>query len=73
MKKPYKIHWQKSMIITLALIIFITAGSFVLTGQINKMQEDKAFDRLYEGAGGLSDAIKAYAVKDKEQLECCLL
>ena len=69
MKKPYKIHWQKSMIITLALIIFITAGSFVLTGQINKMEEDKAFDRLYEEAGELSDEIKAYAEKDKEQLE----
>ena len=57
------------MIITLALIIFITAGSFVLTGQINKMEEDKAFDRLYEEAGELSDEIKAYAEKDKEQLE----
>ena len=68
-KKENKMQWQKSVIVTVVLILMISAGSFVATGWINRMKEEKSFERLYEEAAELAKEIEANAQKDSEQLE----
>jgi diguanylate cyclase (GGDEF)-like protein len=68
-KKENKMQWQKSVIVTVVLILMISAGSFVATGWINRMEEEKSFERLYEEAAELAKEIEANAQKDSEQLE----
>lgn len=67
--KENKIQWQKSVIVTVVLILMISVASFVATGWINRMEEEKSFDRLYEEAAELAKKIEANAHKDSEQLE----
>ena len=62
-------QWQKSIIVTVVLILMISAGSFVATGWINRMEEEKSFERLYEESAELAGEIEANAQKDSEQLE----
>ena len=68
-KKENKMQWQKSIIVTVVLILMISAGSFVATGWINRMEEEKSFERLYEESAELAGEIEANAQKDSEQLE----
>ncbi|HIW57206.1 MAG TPA: diguanylate cyclase [Firmicutes bacterium] len=63
------IRWQKSTIVTAALILTMTIGSFITTAHINDMEEKRSFDRLYEEVTSLSDEIMLHAENDKAQLE----
>lgn len=69
MKKIKEICWQKSMAVTVALIFLIVAASFIATRSINRKEEERGFDRLYEEARELAQKIKRNAQKDREQLE----
>lgn len=69
MKKIKDICWQKSMAVTAALMILIVAASFIVTGRINRMEEERGFERLYEEAGQLAKNVKENTLKDREQLE----
>lgn len=69
MKKKHGVHWQKPMTVTLVLIFLMTLGSFFLTGYINRIEEDRSFERLHEETEALAQDIEAYAQSDREQLE----
>lgn len=71
MKKNRKqrMNWQKAVIVTVGLILIISAGSFIASNWINKMEEEKSFERLDEEVGELAREIEANVKKDEEQLE----
>ncbi len=69
LKRPDNIQWGHSLIPTGIMIILIIAASFGVTNYINRMEEERSFERLYEEAGNLADSIEMYSKNDREELE----
>ena len=69
MKKKSGIHWQRPLIVTAALILLVAAASFLITGSINQMEEERSFERLYEETTALVQDIETHMKNDREQLE----
>lgn len=64
-----KIHWQKSMAVTLVLIILMAAASVIVVRNINTYEEEKCFDRLDDETEELIQNIEANFERDTENLE----
>lgn len=60
---------QKSMIVTIILIVLLTITTFFVVYRLDDLEEEKCFDRLYEEAGQLRNEIEKNAKSDREQLE----
>ncbi len=61
--------WNKSLAVTIGLIVLIVAASFVVIKEINSMEEQRSFERLYEEAEALAENIERFAANDREELE----
>ena len=69
MQHPENIHWGRSLATTGLMILFVVAASFGVIHRINRMEEEKGFERLYEEAASLADDIAMYVKSDREELE----
>ena len=69
MKRIRGLNWQKSMLVTVVMIIFMAAASFAVTGWINQIEEEYSFEILSEEAQELVNEINGYIDSDREQLE----
>lgn len=63
-----RVPWQKSMAVTVLLILLMTVCSFFVTWRINRMEEDRSFARLQEETNELVQYIEREAEDDREQL-----
>lgn len=68
-EKADDIRWGRSMIVTSAMILLILTASFSAINHINRMEEDRSFERLYQEAERLADMIQRHAAEDEEELE----
>ena len=73
MKKAKGIRWQKSIAVTLILILLMIGVSFFVMHQLNKVEEDNSFKRLNEEAGKLAQNIEEHLQSDREKLELIAL
>lgn len=69
MRRASKRPWQSALTVTIALILLMTVSSFLITNQINQMEEARCFQRLEEEAAHLARDIEASVKSDREQLE----
>ena len=69
MRAQEGIRWGRPLITTGAMIVLIVAASFGVTNYINRMEEQRSFERLYEEADTLADNIEKYSANDREELE----
>ncbi|HIS57667.1 MAG: sensor domain-containing diguanylate cyclase [Lachnospiraceae bacterium] len=69
MTKTERIRWKKSWTVTMGLILLIAAASFMVTDRINRIEEEKCFQKLYDEAGKLSSDIEQYIAESTQQLE----
>lgn len=69
LKAQDDIRWGRPLITTGAMIVLIVAASFGVTNYINRMEEQRSFERLYEEADTLADNIEKYSANDREELE----
>ncbi len=69
MKKGNKIHWEKSITVTVLMIILIISISYGVIQWINHREEESSFDRLHEEAGKIASHIEENAESDREKLE----
>lgn len=67
-KKADEIRWGRSLATTGVMILLVVAASFAVLRHINRMEEERSFERLYEEAGRLADTIELYAASDREEL-----
>ncbi len=64
-----KRQWQSSLMATVLLILVIIGCSFAATGEISRLEEEAAFERLYEETNGLAQDIESYMQSDRKLLE----
>ncbi len=64
-----KIYWQKSIAVTISMMLLIAAVSYLLIWWINDREEKKCFEELYEEAEELVDEIQTAGNSDREELE----
>lgn len=64
-----RIYWQKSIAVTIVMMLLVAAVSYLLICWINGREEQKCFEELYEEAGELADEIQTAANSDREELE----
>ena len=64
-----RIYWQKSIAVTIVMMLLVAAVSYLLICWINGREEQKCFEELYEEAGELADGIQTAANSDREELE----
>ncbi len=57
------------MIATGMMILLVVTISFGMISHINRMEEEKSFERLYEEVGTLADEIEMHVSNDREALE----
>ena len=69
MKKIKKLYEQKSVAMTILLILLVILSSFFLTVQINGIEEERCFERLYEEADKLAENIETNIENDTWQLK----
>ena len=63
------IRKRKPVLITVLLLLAIVAGSFVLSGRINRLEEERSFERLYEETGNLAREVEKKIFNNREELE----
>ncbi len=63
-----RISWRRSLLATLLLIVLMIAASFVITGEINRMEEERSFERLHQEASSLAKEIETRKNSEQEQL-----
>ncbi len=67
--KKQRLHWQKSIFITILLILLMTGASFIVVHRLNQMEEEKSFETLRTETSRLAGQIELLASFDREQLE----
>ena len=71
MKKGNKIHWEKSIAVTVFMIVLIISISYGVVQWINHREEESSFDRLHEEAGKIASHIEENAESDRENRSFC--
>lgn len=69
MKKRESIHWQKTWMITIGMILLVVLASFLTISWIKHTEEKKCFEELSDEAENMADNIEKHFTYDKEQLE----
>lgn len=68
-KNREKLHWHRSLVVTVILILLMVAASFVITGWISREEEERSFTRLRQEAGQVAGRIEEMTETDRAQLE----
>ena len=69
MEQQNKLHWQKSLLLTMLLTLLIVGGTFLAAKWIRYVEEQAAFVRLYEETNGLAQTFESHMKSDRELLE----
>ncbi len=69
MKKDIGIHWRKSLIFTVILILLMLTLSISVVRWINYIEEDFSFEQLHGEAARAARDVQLYAQSDRDQLE----
>lgn len=64
-----KLYWQRSLTVTVLLMLLVAAVSFGATQRINQLEEERSFELLQQEAGNLAQEIADGCDKDREELE----
>lgn len=68
MKDIRKIHWMRSIIATVILILLVLSASFWTHYRLRKMEESFSFDTLYEQADRIGKNLEMQVADDRRQL-----
>ena len=63
-KNREKLHWHRSLVVTVILILLMVAASFVITGWISREEEERSFTRLRQEAGQVAGRIEEMTETD---------
>ena len=69
MKLSRLLRQRNIIVATLLLLFWIVGTSIWATGQINRLEENAGFQRLYEEAGGLVRDVERQIARNQEDLE----
>ena len=61
-------YLKRSLAVTLALVLFVIAVSFFVTGQINYIEEQYSFEELRQEVRKLAETVQSHFQDDREQL-----
>ena len=67
-KNREKLHWHRSLVVTVILILLMVAASFVITGWISREEEERSFTRLRQEAGQVAGRIEEMTETDRAQM-----
>ncbi len=62
------VQWRSPLAATLVLVLLLAVSSFIVTGRINKTEEDVSFTRLAEEAEELSHSLEMNINSDRDKL-----
>lgn len=68
-EKIKRVFRQKSMIVTIILILLLASSTILATDWLNRLEEETCFSRLYEEARNLGREIEDHVDNDREQLK----
>ena len=63
------VHWRSPLAVTLILIVFVAAASFLVTARINGVEEQASFERLASEADEFARNVETTMNADRLQLE----
>lgn len=62
------VHWRAPLTATVLLVALVVAASFLVTGQVNREEEQTCFDRLSDEADKMARSIEQTVAADREKL-----
>ena len=69
MRHPTKLHWKKTLVPTLLLILWVAVSSFWAAGKINQFEEDAGFRLLRRDAEKLAYDLETSISQNQTLLE----
>ena len=67
--KKQEILWKSPLVVAVLLILLLIAASVLAAGWVNRMEEERSFEELYEETNRLAQEIEDEMENDREELE----